>query len=1019
MSAPSPKLNLPEDFLPDEPLSAWRTLPAFKMPGSKTNSAAKGKGIAKTPSQQRQPRGTQLPTPSTGTASPFFPVSSNPEVETPSTTRRSTRLSGRTRPVYDWSVLEESEAGPSTEREAPLEDGDTYEPKQDVSSEKDACCDEEASDVLGDGPDVLEHDHRDEDEDYEDDEDDEDDDNDEEFDIIDDEYLPLDLDEDEEPLYETNDDEPKSDDDDDDDDEPIVSQILRKRLRATQGAPSHSSKRVRLSELSAKDWLAKYDQEHPVAEDDADLLNFQEGWRKLTTRTCDWAREGITPEWFKLPRKEKQMTSGYRSMLSRVSPVELAEKIFARMPRQAQKNLGKKDLQAEDLLDLPSVPANLRARGVYVNVATRLSGDDIEIQSSSLRPRCFAKTLKAGVDPEHMDIHDIGVYFGSSLSLDGIVGRLKEHEAAANKPCDKDYGHYAYTSQPDVLPNFRVVFVTDHPSLSEEGPDQDIERWISHYVEGMLITYVRNYAKENVPVGMSSELFPPASFVLNEELRQDLPLPDLSTSSLNLAWPLVQGVNGGMVRVEACSNPGCCKPKAGWGYTKPTKRLRLLNGDAFGGRYCGGCLKTFQTQGIWRTREGFANGLFPLEGKMDNINEAWFAAGSPRQCHNNACGAHISEDKPLFGFMNGIRCGRCDRFRREHNMEWNNVIGEDEDSAPDGVLPRGRNTHLRCASLGCKSPLFFFQDSITNMIEDTEMQVWRCIPCDWAWSLYRINFSRALSRDHCTEYLLRGPIFHHRHNYTHCVDCGHYATPREWTWVEGAGYKCDLCAGKRTTSTILEGLSSSGTRVCKNPACDRTDVNWVNWHGCRCDRCHRVWVRTGEEWVEPEARDECSNPSCDNNRDNSNPKELLRGPDGKTRCSKCRTHFRKYGTEWTPPPPRPDFCENAACGAGGHQIRNDDGRTALTETRSPPETHGGNVRVPHVTGTATTTTGSEYVLTINFGARGANIISILTHWSGQSSLSSDTLSLLEVLTHIPPTSDIMGTFERSYRDDFT
>nr|CEG03121.1 unnamed protein product [Fusarium pseudograminearum CS5834] len=97
------------------------------MPGSKNNSAAKGKGkaIVKTPVQRRGARGTQLPTPMTGTTSSFFPVSSTPGIETPSTARRSSRLAGRAGPVYDWSVDGESEAGPSTEREAPLDDEET------------------------------------------------------------------------------------------------------------------------------------------------------------------------------------------------------------------------------------------------------------------------------------------------------------------------------------------------------------------------------------------------------------------------------------------------------------------------------------------------------------------------------------------------------------------------------------------------------------------------------------------------------------------------------------------------------------------------------------------------------------------------------------------------------------------------------------------------------------------------------------------------------------------------------
>ncbi|KAG5767082.1 hypothetical protein H9Q72_004865 [Fusarium xylarioides] len=944
------------------------------MCGSKNNAAAKGKGkatgtLAPDVTPARQSTGSQLPTPFTG---PSFPASPVPEPETPSVTRRSSRLSGKARVTYSL----ESEAGPSTQRGNYL---DNFVPEEEESEDSDG--DDEGAEAESDEDEDAK---RTQSESHEEEEEDDDDDI---FEGLD-EYISVDID------VEVEEEEDEGGDDDSDDDEPVVQKVLRKRARLESEVSSRSNKKARPAPgLNAEDWVANYDQEHPVAEDDAWLLNFQKGISKLIGRNCQWARTGISPEWFKLPRENREMTCGFRSMLSRAPAAGMAGILFSGMPRQVQKVFGNPNVRAEDLLELPIIPPGLTYRGVYVDVATRIPEEHIVKKSSAFGCRAPVKALRN--EAALRDILQAKAYLGSAVGRNGICGRVRTHEMESNKNQSKPYGHYGYTSQPDVLPNFRLVFVINQPD-DEEG--QDTQRWISVFFEGLLMTYLGMYIKENVPAELQDHLariVPRASFELNEQLRQGFSFPSLGSVSLNIAWPLAQGASGGMVRAKCCGNPGCRKPLIhGQEKSEPgqpaVRKLRTLQGDILGGRYCTACLDAHNSNGAWRTREGYANGCFPQEIYVDGINDAWFAAGNPRKCYNDACGVEIPKGKLLYGFNSGIRCGRCDRFRRAYGEEWGMILDDGENDEGKDVAPGGRSTILRCASVGCMSPTSMFYRSFVNLIEDTDMGLWRCIPCDWAWPLYRLDVSEVMQQGDATKALPPGPISHHRHNCTHCVDCGNYATPREWTWVEGSGYKCDLCAGKRTISTIHLGLIStaSGTKECKNPACNRTDANWDRWHyeesnsrdidNVRCDRCHRWWTRTGEEWKEAERDFECANPLCDKNRENSEPSDLRKCSDGLTRCARCQSWWKRHsGTEWTPPLPRPDNCENPACGVGGYLTRNEDGRWSVC--LGPLRQNGDNAPPLNATRPATTIISlSEGVRMISFDALGARSISEFT-----------------------------------------
>ncbi|KAF5013976.1 hypothetical protein FDECE_49 [Fusarium decemcellulare] len=130
--------------------------------------------------------------------------------------------------------------------------------------------------------------------------------------------------------------------------------------------------------------------------------------------------------------------------------------------------------------------------------------------------------------------------------------------------------------------------------------------------------------RDYTPQGESLQAhFPGPSYDLVDQIGLELELPDLHTLSLNRAWPLMQDVNGGMVKARQCANPNCnilgdssLPGSIGTGQLLPLAGLlspRLYNG----------CIKFARSNGgSMRTQEGTSNEFWSHEliGKRDNIN---------------------------------------------------------------------------------------------------------------------------------------------------------------------------------------------------------------------------------------------------------------------------------------------------------------------------------------------------------------------------------------------------------------
>lgn len=92
--------------------------------------------------------------------------------------------------------------------------------------------------------------------------------------------------------------------------------------------------------------------------------------------------------------------------------------------------------------------------------------------------------------------------------------------------------------------------------------DRDLQRWVPAFVEGLMMTYLSSYTRE-CTIWWDSMWAPPVSIDLNEEIRKGLLLPSQASASLNLVWPLVQGIQGGMTAAVICGNKrtGLSRPR--------------------------------------------------------------------------------------------------------------------------------------------------------------------------------------------------------------------------------------------------------------------------------------------------------------------------------------------------------------------------------------------------------------------------------------------------------------------------
>ncbi|KAJ4020145.1 hypothetical protein NW752_005250 [Fusarium irregulare] len=330
--------------------------------------------------------------------------------------------------------------------------------------------------------------------------------------------------------------------DEDDDNEP--------EEFSNAGDSKRPAKKARISAETAEQWIHDYNQANPVDENDPDVQRFQKKLRAIVHHICTWAREnenGSLDAWYRSPAHKRHMTKAFREVLQRADIQELVDKILAHMPDQVQKIFGKLNLTPTDLLELPEVPYMTKHRLVYTNVPVRVSVGSIERARKVGKRR--VKSLKRGTSLQ--SVKQTKIYIGSTIAKKGGYARIRCHERGSDGIYEKRNMHYDYTEQEDVVPNFRVIALWSNPECVDSlNPEEDIERWLVVFLEGIMMLYLGTISRYNKPAvdKSSNAIFAEEKYVLVDMLRDDLDLPEFHDHSLNQAWPLAQGVNGGMVR---------------------------------------------------------------------------------------------------------------------------------------------------------------------------------------------------------------------------------------------------------------------------------------------------------------------------------------------------------------------------------------------------------------------------------------------------------------------------------------
>ncbi len=369
--------------------------------------------------------------------------------------------------------------------------------------------------------------------------------------------------------------------------------------------------------------------------------------------------------------------------------------VIGMIPLPVQSILGRPDLEAANLLELPNIPEERTISGVYADIAT------------------LAATLAGSPAP---DVE--GTYVGSSvgLSYPGVRGRVKEHRKVSVRDYDKlpeslQTKHYRIICRKDVTPNFRLLAVV---------PATDCNRYPVGFAEGFMCIYLNT-------VSLTPSKHNPASTLdFAKRCRQHAnesghgSLPDFGGLGMNGASPLLQGMSvpdplrkahkeWAKTHPDVCGNPKCgkarykknpwkfvgfkeesrCPPCARYrdseGVDDPSPRPALTKAASHRSStykdhlawvaagnpdVCQGCKEArpenwrdkrwvgFCKESLYQSCYKKKNSLTPKPPPPKHL--AWVAAGNPDVCRNcKTARPKNYKDKGWIGFCEESRCRAC------------------------------------------------------------------------------------------------------------------------------------------------------------------------------------------------------------------------------------------------------------------------------------------------------------------------------------------------------------------------
>ncbi|KAF5003697.1 hypothetical protein FDECE_9765 [Fusarium decemcellulare] len=124
------------------------------------------------------------------------------------------------------------------------------------------------------------------------------------------------------------------------------------------------------------------------------------------------------------------MTRGFRNILIYAVEQQLIDNLLTHMPRKSQQILGKENLSALDVLDLPRVPSQFLHRLTYLDIPVRAGSSNIQYTRTPYH-RTPGKALRPGVQIEGS--MGVKIYVGRpSLAVEGLLAseRTNEDQAA-------------------------------------------------------------------------------------------------------------------------------------------------------------------------------------------------------------------------------------------------------------------------------------------------------------------------------------------------------------------------------------------------------------------------------------------------------------------------------------------------------------------------------------------------------------------------------------------------------------
>jgi hypothetical protein len=127
------------------------------------------------------------------------------------------------------------------------------------------------------------------------------------------------------------------------------------------------------------------------------------------------------------------------------------------------------------------------------------------------------------------------IYIGSSIAKAGGFSRIDMHEreihnatATATRAM-----YYTFCRKECVAPNFRIAGLWQNPALlNGQASNQDTQRWLTVFFEGLLKLYLGTYHETNKIYGDRAFLCSDGSYRLVREVREGLGLPDFHAHSL-------------------------------------------------------------------------------------------------------------------------------------------------------------------------------------------------------------------------------------------------------------------------------------------------------------------------------------------------------------------------------------------------------------------------------------------------------------------------------------------------------